>query len=405
MLQQVEWPSPKLSPSEKRELIYPYYAGFSEDFVRRIFDSFDLRTGARVLDSWSGSGTTGLIASLFGFESVGVDLNPVLSIVADARTARLKHLEVALAVGLRPHTSNRGGGKEQFVFDFLAAEFKKCQVSTEALSQGDRRRVLATILCAMFRTVRHYCRSVRASNPAWYFQVDEACKVNKAELWVSFQQELLFVLHKQVRFALMLDVAPRNVCSDFLDWKAKPAQFDAWITSPPYLTRIDYVKATLPELSLLARIQNVDVPALRTKMLGSPLTKGGERDLLDLSAPSVSDLISKIQDHPSKASDAYYRRFFVSYFNGLHRSFKKASCLLKSGAQGAIVVQSSWYKEIYVDLPLVIMEVASSCGFEMMHVKEFPVKRTIGNVNAHSRSYDRSRPTVESLLTFRKVRE
>src|SRR5437764_1350405 len=64
-------PSPKLTQAEKRSLIYPYYAGFSEAFVASMLDRMEVVENSRVLDPWNGSGTTTLIASMRGASSVG----------------------------------------------------------------------------------------------------------------------------------------------------------------------------------------------------------------------------------------------------------------------------------------------------------------------------------------------
>jgi hypothetical protein len=88
-------PSPKLTRAEKRDLIYPYYAGFSEMFVASMFDRMGVIGGSRVLDPWNGSGTTTLVASMRGIRSTGYDLNPALVIVARARAANAEDLSSA----------------------------------------------------------------------------------------------------------------------------------------------------------------------------------------------------------------------------------------------------------------------------------------------------------------------
>jgi SAM-dependent methyltransferase len=72
-------------PSSGGYRLYPYYAGFSESFVRTILQSSHLAQGAVVYDPWNGSGTTTAAASKLGYSCIGFDLNPVMVIVAKAR--------------------------------------------------------------------------------------------------------------------------------------------------------------------------------------------------------------------------------------------------------------------------------------------------------------------------------
>ena len=80
-----------LSPKRNKRLqtgwegFFPYYAGFPELFARDLLQSAKLPRGAVILDPWNGSGTTTYVASGFGMTSIGIDLNPVMIIVAHAR--------------------------------------------------------------------------------------------------------------------------------------------------------------------------------------------------------------------------------------------------------------------------------------------------------------------------------
>lgn len=61
---------------------YNYYAGFSDSFVREILKSLELPQEAIIRDPWNGSGTTTLNCALAGYNVIGIDLNPVMNIIA-----------------------------------------------------------------------------------------------------------------------------------------------------------------------------------------------------------------------------------------------------------------------------------------------------------------------------------
>jgi hypothetical protein len=64
---------------------FPYYAGYPEQFARTLIESARLPGEAIILDPWNGSGTTTYAASQLGYSCHGIDLNPVMGIVARAR--------------------------------------------------------------------------------------------------------------------------------------------------------------------------------------------------------------------------------------------------------------------------------------------------------------------------------
>src|SRR5713226_8901028 len=65
---------------------YRYYPCFSEDFAKSLLSSADLTKEQSVLDPWNGSGTTTSQAASLGLNSYGFDLNPVMVIIAKARS-------------------------------------------------------------------------------------------------------------------------------------------------------------------------------------------------------------------------------------------------------------------------------------------------------------------------------
>ena len=76
--------SPKQPGSKARRDWYPYYAGFTKRFVEAVIDQY-FRKVERVLDPWSGSGTTTVTCLRRGLRSHGIDINPAVTVVARAR--------------------------------------------------------------------------------------------------------------------------------------------------------------------------------------------------------------------------------------------------------------------------------------------------------------------------------
>src|SRR5262249_48014489 len=60
----------------------------------------------------------------------------------------------------------------------------------------------------------------------------------------------------------------RILNADFTLLEGASAHFDVCLTSPPYLNRLDYVVAHLPELSVLGLVTPIDLDQLRRQMIG-----------------------------------------------------------------------------------------------------------------------------------------
>lgn len=88
-----------ISISEKRQAIQftnninecvhrwaPYVQGFSASFVQSVFDRFNqVSRSPKILDPFAGCGTVLVQAKIAGYESFGVELNPLLKYIADVK--------------------------------------------------------------------------------------------------------------------------------------------------------------------------------------------------------------------------------------------------------------------------------------------------------------------------------
>ena len=80
--------NPKRAIGELRSSWFPYYAGFSKEFVRDAITSNSDFSAYSVCDPWNGSGTTTLVGAELGLKSYGLDINPAMNLIATARSTR-----------------------------------------------------------------------------------------------------------------------------------------------------------------------------------------------------------------------------------------------------------------------------------------------------------------------------
>ena len=69
-------------------LLHPYPARFIESIPYKLITEIGLNENERVLDPFCGSGTTLLEAQKLGYESVGIDLNPIACLISRVKTQK-----------------------------------------------------------------------------------------------------------------------------------------------------------------------------------------------------------------------------------------------------------------------------------------------------------------------------
>ena len=110
--------------------------------------------------------------------------------------------------------------------------------------------------------------------------------------------------------------------------------------------------------------------------------------------------MTAVARHSSRASSTYYLKTLQQYFTGLCSSVIELTRVARPNAQLVLVVQSSWYKDIRIDLPAIVSEQLQALGWAQVQRTNFGVHRTLADSNPLSSNYRSERGAVESVLEF-----
>jgi hypothetical protein len=182
------------------------------------------------------------------------------------------------------------------------------------------------------------------------------------------------------------------------------ASIDLVITSPPYCTRVDYFRATRFELSALGIGGNDEnCRSLREAAMGTNLMRGPDTAAPDGLPPAVTRFLNAVRRHPSKASDSYYAKTFAQYFSDAHASVRELHRVMRVGGKAILVVQSSYYKDIRIDLGSLYAALGRENRFDARVHCRVPVRKVLASINARANEYVSDRKYTEDLVVFRKV--
>jgi len=160
---------------------YSYYAGYSDEFVYECLNKY-VGKDCIVLDPWNGAGTTTLCCYLLGINSIGIDINPVMNIIANAKlfhplpefAKRLKKALVADDICVYQNDPLEQWFTTKTVSMIRSVEKSICKEFGINKSEKDSSIDLHTltiessyVFLLLFLSIREYGKPFVGSNPTW----------------------------------------------------------------------------------------------------------------------------------------------------------------------------------------------------------------------------------------------
>lgn len=398
---------------------YNYYAGYSHRFTQGVINSLDLADNAIILDPWNGSGTTTLVSSMSGYRSYGVDLNPVMKVIASAKQSTPSDVE-EISTRTRKIRFNRkiDIDNDDPLFDWFdksgVSVIRKIEVGImegKAYSTTkDKIDSLLPVQCimftALFNCVRETLSTFIPSNPTW-IKKSKADSELVSLSWDSFRKNYISHLNSMIQAVGQLTQIWDNSLSQLeigssSELPLPDKSVDLVITSPPYCTRIDYGVATYPELSIITVGGRSEIDQIRRNLMGTTTISKNKTALSDNLGATCNRFLRAVQHHPSKASATYYLKNFSQYFIAMNTSMSEISRTLKEGAKLVCVVQDSFYKDIHCDLSQIIIELSEHHGLKLLDMHHFESKQNMANLNNRSKLYRPKTLAIETVLIFER---
>lgn len=407
---------------------HPYYAAYSEDFVASAIAYLKLKQSDIILDPWNGSGTTGLIASKLGLQSIGCEINPVMNIFASAKNGCLtvknfeigKIVETIIENGL-DHIVNIDD--QDPLLDFMSKNLcqnvrtiyfylNRLQYSRYVVSQDLLKPLnsIKTILnplesflkAALFITSRKLAGYKGGSNPTWIKKLSQKPDYSSDRFLLEFQNTVSSMLIdlKDSHIINSKNIFHLPIEADSQKLPILDSSINAIIASPPYLTRIDYAISTKPELLVISNLENLR--QIREKMIGSPVIVNKQITPSDYWGETCQKILEYVKNHSSKAAKTYYLPNMLQYFRGIELSIREIKRVLTLNGKALVVVQSSYFKECEIDLGQIYTEMGGKIGLDSQIVKREIIRSHMAHINTKSNQYKARKVYFEDVVLFSK---
>lgn len=349
--------------------------------IPRAFITELTRPGEVVLDPMSGSGTTLIEAVFAGRYGVGVDLDPLASLVAKVKSTpfaleRCAEAGREVLIEARKRLRPASDGRLLRFYSPKAVEFFRYWFRDHTTDQ----------LFALVRAIR------KVDDPqirSFLKVIFSACIITKSgsltlardlahsrphrDLNRQVKQNALDVFEDRVGSAVEslhdISQSPYSSCMLRGDTRTLPISSNSVhliVTSPPYAANaIDYMRAHKFSLIWFG-YDPKELSALRGNYIGSERKPGS----LEVDSKTGNGIIRGLKNIEEGRAAAV-----AHYFNEMKPSLLEMLRVLQSGRAAVLVVGSSIIKGIDIKAPTVLAEIAESVGFRVVSVARREIVR------------------------------
>ncbi|MDR0682692.1 MAG: site-specific DNA-methyltransferase [Dysgonamonadaceae bacterium] len=336
----------------------------------------DCKKGDMILDPFSGTATTGLVASELGFSSVSYEINPFLIWLGNIKcnnysVRELDALRKQFAECLEVVTVSDGHWippihniKRWWHNDTLAAlaSIRNQLVETFGEPNGNHYHNLVWVA---------FSRLIIETSSAAFNHISMSFREDTVQYGLT-QIKLLF----QTIFTNIIISAKTQLSGNaqvvYTDSKTLPTnetnRFDALITSPPYPNRISYIRELRPYMYWVKFLKNgSDAGALDWEAIGG--TWGVATSNLKNWTPlnnnlpgrlyEICEKIGKCEDKNAEVMSRYVHK----YFDNIHSHLLNMSILLKPDAKVNYIVGNSSFYGYFVETQEIIAEIMKQIGY------------------------------------------
>lgn len=384
---------------------------FAPELVARAIQECEIPV-ARCIDPFGGSGTTALASQFLGVEPVTIEVNPYLADLIEAKlgeydaTVLIQDLGQVIRtvrstagkahdLGWLPPSFVEPGVKERWLFEEnVAQRIESYRLAIEQLSTPLHRMFFKAILGGfLVETSNVYINGKgRRYRQNWHARRHTPEEVDQ-RLLDRVQQavyEIVRYAQRPVRSYTLI----RGDCREAIR-HAAPCQLAVF--SPPYPNSFDYTDVYNVELWTLGYFSDANSNRnLRQSTLASHVQVLRRFESRPAGSEKLDDVSAKLHEARQKLWSPHIPDMVDGYFADMLNVLRALEQRLVPHGEVWAVVGDSLYANIYIPVADILVELAPTCGLEVVRTEAFRSMRSSAQQGGRAE-------LTESLVVFRKI--
>lgn len=339
------------------------------------------KPGDLVCDPFGGCGTTLVEAKISGRRSIGIDINPLASLISKTKITaidpqKLEDESEELLLKIRETRSLHEVTNERLNYWFDKKTLADLQKIYEVILESPKGETQRFFMCAFSHILKNCSRWLMKSIKPTINKNKKPVDVN-----LTFSKHLTFMMKKNLEFyQALLRSNNKPIQSKFYLRDARNTglpdnSIDYILTSPPYVTSYEY--ADLHQLSLLW-FENIDNWInFKKKFIGTSYRNDKNKNLHSNIGDNIIRLLD-VQDHGLSRS-------VRTYYEDMYDFLLESKRMLKHGKKMTMVIGNTTLKGVEILNAEVAFEQMQFLGFKKLHV-------------------DKRRTSSQSITPFRDIK-
>ncbi len=365
---------------------YFYKEGFSPHLVEQAIELSGIEKNDVIIDPFNGSGTTTLTASLKGYKSVGIEVNPFTCYLSSAKLKNANSKEFSRnkdkllsavetsaksnLIGFSTFTESENINKWLFNDDVLNAFEGGWQFTSKLTSHNIRKLFRLSLITAAMQN----CNATRDGKCFRYRTSWREYNFNKQSFLKSLSNKLDQILEDIEQYPIPNNASIINADSrKALNGSNQVEKFKLCITSPPYLNTFDYTDIYRPELFLGKFVSNrQELYNLRLHTVRSHVQAKWKLPTMNDFGFLYNEALSQIKENQENLMHKNIPLMIQAYFEDMFNLLKLLRLRAEKDASIWIVVSNSAYAGIEIPVDLILGDIGSKAGW---YLKEIGVLR------------------------------